>query len=65
VTGGKMHSGTARPARRRAELRELDALMRAPGGLAALPPPTPLHKMAAAAPERPRTQEAGQHQPTE
>jgi hypothetical protein len=53
MTTGKMHPATARPARRRAELRELDALMREPGGLAALPPPRPLHKMAAA--RSPRT----------
>lgn len=50
---------------RQAELRELAALMRERGGLAPLPPPTPLHKMAAAAPERPRTQEAGQSRPME
>lgn len=34
---------------RQAELRELAALMRERGGLAALPPPRPLHKMAAVA----------------
>ena len=36
---------TRRRARRQAELRELARLMRERGALAALPPPTPLHRM--------------------
>ena len=63
MTGPRATSRAERA--RQAELRELAAMMRERGALAALPPPTPLHKMAAAAPERPRTQEAGQHQPKE
>jgi hypothetical protein len=35
--------------KRLAEWRHLDGAMRKPGSLAALPPPPPLHKMAAAA----------------
>ena len=35
-----------RLAARLAEWRQLDALVRERGGLTALPPPTPLHKMA-------------------
>jgi hypothetical protein len=38
-----------RLAERLAELRELDGAMRQPGGMPAVPPPRPLHKMAAAA----------------
>lgn len=34
--------------RRQAELSRLEALMRKPGSLPALPPPLPLHKMGAA-----------------
>lgn len=52
-----------RLAERLAELRAIDAAMRKPGGMPAVPEPPGLHQMAAAGPERPRTQEAGQHQP--
>ena len=41
-----------RLAARLAEWRQLDALVRERGGLTALPPPTPLHKMASGTAER-------------
>jgi len=54
VTVGRTHpTYRDRRDRRPADLDAVDRLMRERGALAALPPPTPLHKMAAA--RSPRT----------